>query len=158
MGGKRIARPREKVPRRSLWQCPKCGRPFANTNQYHACGPLDLERHFTGRSPAVRELFEQFERRVRSIGPVIVLPEKTRIAFQVRMSFAQVTPRSNWLTGHLVLARRRYAPCVRRVEPLTPRCYVHHFRLDSEADMDERFMSMLHEAYEVGEQRAGPSH
>ena len=87
----------------------------------------------------------------------MVLPEKTRIAFQVRMSFAQLTPRNKWLIGHLVLTRRRRARCVRRIESLSPRCHVHHFRLDRKADIDERFMSLLYEAYQVGEQRARSS-
>ena len=42
------------------------------------------------------------------IGPVRIVPEKTRIAFQVRMSFAQVTPKLKLLDGHVVLARRSY--------------------------------------------------
>jgi len=45
-------------------------------------------------------------RAVAACGPVTVLPEKTRIAFQVRMSFAQVSPHRHWLDGHVVLARR----------------------------------------------------
>src|SRR3712207_8277920 len=28
-----------------MWTCPRCGRSFANRNQPHACGPLDLDRH-----------------------------------------------------------------------------------------------------------------
>ena len=26
-----------------MWTCPRCGRSFANRNQSHACGPLDLD-------------------------------------------------------------------------------------------------------------------
>jgi len=49
-----------------------------------------------------------------------VLPEKTRIAFQVRMSFAQVAPRARWLDGHVVLARRLEDPRFRRIETVSP--------------------------------------
>jgi len=49
----------------------------------------------------VRELFDLVRAAVERIGPVRVLPEKTRIAFQVRMSFAQVTPRRSRLDGHV---------------------------------------------------------
>ena len=46
---------------RPLWECPDCGRAFANTNQTHACGPLDLEHHFQLESPAdVNEAFMSF--------------------------------------------------------------------------------------------------
>jgi hypothetical protein len=138
---------------RPLWICGKCARAFANQNQTHACGPLDLDHHFRGRPQAIRELFELLRRRVESIGPVIVLPEKTRIAFQVRMSFAQITPRNRWLDGHFVLARRRPHRLVRKIETMSPRSHVHHFRLESPADVDDAFMSFLKEAYAVGEQR-----
>ena len=138
---------------RPLWVCVECGRAFAIRNQTHACGPLDLDHHFRGRPPAIRELFELVRERVESIGPVIVLPEKTRIAFQVRMSFAQITPRNRWLDGHVVLARRRPNRLVRKIETMSPRSHVHHFRLESAADVDDVFMSFLIEAYAVGEQR-----
>ena len=75
---------------RPLWQCPKCRRRFANRNQSHACGRHDLEHHFAGKSPEIRALFDQVVAAIRAIGPVRILPEKTRIAFQVRMSFAQL--------------------------------------------------------------------
>jgi hypothetical protein len=91
--------------------------------------------------------------RVRRCGPVIVLPEKSRIAFQVRMSFAQVTPRRQWLDGHVVLARRLEHPRFRRIESLSPRNHVHHFRLQALEDVDEDFELWLREAYSVGEQR-----
>jgi hypothetical protein len=86
-------------------------------------------------------------------GPVRVLPEKTRIAFQVRMSFAQLTPRTRWIDGHVVLARRLEHARFRRIETMSPRSHVHHFRLATVADVDAELADLLREAYEVGEQR-----
>ena len=83
--------------RRPLWRCRKCGREFANVNQSHACGAHDLEHHFAGKPDEIRALYEAVVAAIREIGPVRILPEKTRIAFQVRMSFAQVTPRRGWI-------------------------------------------------------------
>ena len=91
--------------------------------------------------------------RVRRCGPVIVLPEKSRIAFQVRMSFAQVTPRRQWLDGHVVLARRLEHPRFLHIESFSPRNHVHHFRLRTLTDVDEDFDNWLREAYAVGQQR-----
>ena len=88
-----------------LWQCPACLRRFANRNQSHFCGNYDLDQHFEGKSSEVRTLFDALLRQLRVIGPVVVLPEKTRIAFQVRMSFAVVSVRRTYLVGHFVLAR-----------------------------------------------------
>src|SRR5206468_7894291 len=98
-------------------------------------------------------LFEQVVSAIRDIGPIRILPEKTRIAFQVRMSFAQVTPRRNWLDGHVVLARRFEHPRFRTIQTISPRNHVHTFRLTAPADVDPEFRAWLAEAYLVGEQR-----
>ena len=86
------------------------------------------------------------------LGPVTVLPEKTRIAFQTRMSFAQITLRMKWLDGHVVLVQAR-ASRFRKIETISPRNHVHHFRLTAMAEIDAEFESILREAYAVGDQR-----
>jgi hypothetical protein len=141
------------MKQRRLWQCKKCGRYFANRNQSHACGRLDLEHHFSDKRPEIRALFDQVVAVIRTLGPVRILPEKTRIAFQVRMSFAQVTPRANWLDGHVVLARRFEHHRFRKVQTISPRNHVHTFRLSTGRDVDAEFRAWLAEAYAVGEQR-----
>jgi hypothetical protein len=137
----------------SLWQCPTCRRRFANRNQSHTCAKLDLAHHFVGKPPIIRELYDAVVKKVRACGPVTVLPEKTRIAFQVRMSFAQVTPRRQWLDGHVVLARRLEHPRFRKIQTFSPRNHLHEFRLASLADVDDEFQAWLREAYAVGQQR-----
>ena len=140
----------------SLWHCPKCDRGFANRNQTHTCGLHDLDHHFVGREPIVRELYDLVASTVRSLGPVIILPEKTRIAFQVRMSFAQVTPRKRWLDGHVVLARRLEHPRFRKIETFSPRNHLHAFRLEQPEDVDDTFIDWMREAYDVGAQKHLP--
>jgi hypothetical protein len=139
--------------RAPLWRCPKCHRVFANRNQSHSCGRLDLAHHFIGKPPEIRRLYDAVVKCVKGLGPVRILPEKTRIAFQVRMSFAQVTPRQKWLDGHVVLARRLEHPRFRSIQTISPRNHVHFFRLTTVDDVDEEFSRWLAEAYAVGEQR-----
>lgn len=136
---------------RPLWQCPTCGRAFANANQSHACGRHDLETHFAGKPPAIREIYQAFLAMLEEIGPVTVLPEKTRIAFQTRMSFAQLTVRRHWVIGHFVLARRAEDPVFTKVETFSPRNHAHHFRLDSPEEV-ARLRDFAGEAYAVGRQ------
>ena len=137
----------------SLWRCTDCGRVFANRNQSHACGQrYTLAHHFRGKPPAVRAIYREVVAAIRAIGPVRVLPEKTRIAFQVRMSFAQVTPRRGWLDGHVVLARRLEHRRFRQVQTFSPRNHMHVFRLTSPGDVDDEFREWLSEAYRVGAQ------
>lgn len=135
-----------------LWTCPRCARKFANRNQTHTCGRHRLASHFAGRDPVVREIYERFAGAVRAIGPVKILPQKTRIAFQVRMSFAQLTPRARWVDGHVVLARPVHDPVFRSVQTFSPRNHVHTFRLTSPDDVTRDLRRFLVEAYAVGRQ------
>jgi hypothetical protein len=134
-----------------MWDCPRCGRSFANQNQVHTCARLaDLDRHFAASDPVVRATFDQVLDVVLALGPVDVLPEKTRIALHVRMSFAAFIPRVHWLNGHLVLARHAGGGRFLKAEELSPRNVVHTFRLTSPVDVDTEFISWLAEAYQVG--------
>jgi hypothetical protein len=136
-----------------LWSCPECGRAFANRNQTHTCALLsDLDRHFRGREPAVRACFERVLAAARGAGPVTVLPERTRIAFQVRMSFAAFVPRRRWLDGHVVLARELASPRFRKIEVYGPRNVLHAFRLHDPEEVDDEVTAWLTEAYRVGAQ------
>lgn len=137
-----------------LWRCPECERTFANRNQTHTCARLrTVDDHFDGKDATVRELFDAFVAALRGIGEVSILPEKTRIAFHVRMSFAQITPRRQHLDGHLVLARRVDDPLFRKVETFSARNHLHHFRLSDKADLSPAFIALMREAYEVGCQK-----
>lgn len=137
-----------------LWHCPSCDRTFANRNQTHTCAaPGNLDRHFITAAPAVRATFDQVLDALAGLGPPTVLPEKTRIALHVRMSFAAFMPRRRWLNGHLVLARRIDNPRFHRIETYSPRNVLHAFRLTGPEQVDDEFRGWLVEAYHVGEQR-----
>src|ERR1044071_2963159 len=120
-----------------LWRCPECGRAFANRNQSHACGIYTLASHFDDKPKTVRAIFDKLLAVAKKNGPVVVLPEKTRIAFQVRMSFAAFVIRRNWVDGHVVLARRFEHPRFRRIETFSPRNHLHAFRLQSLDEIDD---------------------
>jgi hypothetical protein len=137
----------------AMWSCPECGRSFANRNQSHFCSHVRLDAHFEGREPNVVATFERLLAAARKNGPVTVLPEKTRIAFQVRMSFAAFTLRKRWVDGHVVLARRLESPRFRRIDFISPRNQVHVFRLKDPSDVDAEVDAWLTEAYSVGEQK-----
>ena len=142
------------MARAALWTCPDCGRAFANANQTHTCRPLgELDAHFRGKPPAIRATFDAFLAALEELGPVKVLPQKTRIAFQTRMSFAQLTPKQGWIDGHLVLAERHDGAGFRRVTTYSPRNHTHEFRLASPADVTAALKRYLAMAYAVGDQK-----
>jgi hypothetical protein len=136
-----------------LWTCPRCGRTFANQNQRHTCRPLgDLDRHFVGKDAAVRAAFDAVVAAVQRLGPVSVLPESSRIALHVRMSFAAFVPRRHWLDGHVVLAKRLSDPRFRRIDEFSRGNVLHAFRLYGPDDVDADVRAWLAEAYRVGRQ------
>jgi hypothetical protein len=138
-------------PKPDLWPCPDCGRHFANRNQSHACARHALAPHFEGKAANVRAIYDAFAAMLAEFGPVTILPEKTRIAFQVRMSFAQLTIRRKWVLGHFVLARPVADALFTKVETISPRNHVHHFRLDEVGEVGA-LRDYAGEAYAVGRQ------
>jgi hypothetical protein len=137
----------------ALWRCKRCSRRFANRNQSHFCRSRQpLQKHFAGKPRAVKALFERVRTVVKSCGHVTVLSERTRIAFQARMSFMAITVQMAGLRGHFVFASVHKHPRFLRVETISPRNHVHHFRLAEPGDIDATFKSWVAEAYAVGRQ------
>lgn len=119
----------------------------------HSCGRFSVEKFLAGKSPHAISLYEHFNALVHNCGPVLIAPAKTRIEFQVRMIFAAVNKLSDRaLEAHVVLTRRLESPRFRRIDTMTPKCFVHHFRIESLSDLDEEVKSWLCEAYQVGTQ------
>ena len=140
-----------------MWRCPVCKRQFANRNQSHSCARHNLRPHFAGKPPCIRQLYQLFLAEIRRCGPVIVLPEKTRIAFQVRMSFAAIQVQRSKIIGHLVLARRYEQPCFHRIESFSRQNHTHNFRLTKPEDLNE-LRPFIVKAYAVGQQKHLSNH
>ena len=87
---------------------------------------------------------------MRVHGPFRVLPEKTRVALQVRMSFAALMTRRGYLRGHLVLAERCESPCFVKIETISPRNHVHVFELREASQLTGEFARYIGAAYRVG--------
>jgi hypothetical protein len=141
------------MPKRELWQCPKCGETFTTKNLWHSCGKFSLESLFAHSEPHVFQLYKRLEELVRSIGPITVIPQKTRVVFQVRMRFAGAVPRKSYLLCHFIFYRRHEDPRFYEVNQYGPRSFEHLIRVEKEQDFDGEFIDWIREAYEVGEQK-----
>jgi hypothetical protein len=119
----------------------------------HSCGRYSVRKFLAGKSRDAISLYEHFSGLVQDCGPVQIAPAKTRVGFQVRMIFAAVNKLSDrGLDAHVVLTRRLESARFRRIDTMTPKCYVHHFRIESLSELDEEVKSWLQEAYQVGTQ------
>jgi hypothetical protein len=117
------------------------------------CGNFTLEELFARSEPHVFDLFNKFAEMMRKCGPVTMIPQKTRVVFQVRVRFGGCYPRKSHLQCALALPRVDDDPRFFKVEKFAPHFIGHHFRLYSEADLDADVQRWMCEAYEVGAQK-----
>jgi hypothetical protein len=139
--------------RKPLWRCPNCGERFVTRNMAHSCGRFPIENLFARSEPHVFRLYKKLARMIRKCGPVHIIPQKTRLVFQVRVRFAGITVRKSDFSLGLWFTRRYDHPRVERIEIITPRCYLHKFRIASESDLDVELQRWLRRAYLVGQQK-----
>jgi|SRR5262245_128535 len=138
-------------PKRPLWECPRCGRRFANRNQSHGCTRLTVSDCLDGKSKQVVELYLAFEAAVRACGPVRVHPTKTRIGFIARMTFAGARVHKDWVEAGMMLAHRSWNPRFHKFLP-SGTGGVHVLRLESVDQIDDELRAWLAEAYQIGQQ------
>jgi hypothetical protein len=128
------------MAQRPLWKCPRCERLFANRNQFHFCTRITVREYLKGKSPFALSLYRKFVKLVRRCGPVILVPNKTRVGFQVRMAFADVMLRRNWMDAYVILGRRLENPRFTKIETFSPRNHIHYFRIQSPKEMEAEML------------------
>ena len=120
----------------------------------HSCGRHSVKRFLEDKSDHAASLFEHFSKAIHDCGPVKLAPAKTRVGFQVRMIFAAVNKlNEQGLEAHVVLSRRLNSPRFKRIDTMSTKCYVHHFKISSVNEIDEEVREWLREAYLVGTQK-----
>ena len=142
---------KKKLP--PLWKCPKCGHEFVTRNLRHSCSHYKMDHHFKGRDPVLRKIFDKWEGAVRKCGPITVISQKTRIVFTVRVRFASVMIRKNWVEVGLWLSREVRHPRLHHMAKYMQGCYYHYFRFEKPADIDRAFGPWLRESYAIGCQK-----
>lgn len=111
-----------------------------------------VEDHLRDRPAVAIALFEAFVDLVAKCGPFTYSPAKTTVTFKgVRRGFAGARPTSDGgLRGYLDLQRPVADPRITNVSPYTTRLFVHQFRIEAVAQLDEEFAGWVREAYAVG--------
>ena len=138
---------------RPLWRCPKCGERFVTKNMWHSCGKQSLKALFARSEPHVFQLYKKFEKMVRACDPVRVIPQKTRIVFQVRVRFAGCVPGKSYLQCSVALPRKHNHPRFVKIETYAPHFHGHRFHIKSLEELDGEVQNWFRESYAVGEQK-----
>jgi hypothetical protein len=83
---------------------------------------------------------------------VIIIPQKTRIVFQVRVRFLGVMPRKQYLLVSIALSRELKSPRFSKVTKYADNWFGHEIRITSANQFDTEFKNWIKESYKVGKQ------
>ena len=103
--------------------------------------------------PHVKRIFDKLSRMVRSCGPVIITPQRTRIVFQVRVRFLGCVPRKSHLLCTFEFTSRKNHRRFRKVTTYARLWHGHELRIDAEDQLDSEVAAWIRESYALGEQR-----
>lgn len=143
--------PRLRLP--PLWRCPRCGAKLVTRNMSHSCGKYTLGDLFARSEPNVIRTFRALAAMVRECGPVVIIPQKTRVVFQVRVRFLGCVPRRSYLLCTFEFTHRKPHPRFRKVATYARLWHGHELRVDCPEELDGEVRSWIRESYAVGEQR-----
>lgn len=90
---------------------------------------------------------------VRACGPVRMIPQKTRVVFQVRVRFAGAYPRKSHFVAGFALPYQAKDPRFIKIEKYAEHFQGPTFRVSCEADLDNKVQAWLRESYKVGAQK-----
>ncbi len=111
---------------------------------WHSCGTFDLEHHFEGKSPEVREVYDALVAAMKSeVGAFEVVPQKTRICFMTDTRFANCRTLKSGLVVNIGLPYVVDDPRVRKAEHAGSNWIVHEVKLNGMEDIDEKLLRWI---------------
>ena len=135
-----------------LWVCPKCGAKFVSANMSHSCGTFTFEALFAKSEPQVFALYKKFEGMVLAIctdtnAPLTIIPQKSRVVFQIRTRFIRCMPRkaSLWI-GFNFLQRHEHSR-FDRIDSYYATVHGHEIRVSRLEELDGDFETWIRRAY-----------
>jgi hypothetical protein len=136
---------------RDVWRCPACGAGFVQRNLAHSCVRTSLAAFLREKPRGGVRLFRRLVAEARKLGPVTLHPVKTRVALMVEVRFAAVYRfGEDAIDGHLWLKQRVDSGKFRKIEDLLGKDFIHHFRMEAPAFLDDEFRRYLAMAYAIG--------
>ncbi len=136
----------------SLWTCPDCGRSFANKNQWHACQTTTVDEFLDQKSDLAVSIYHSVVSALERAGEFRIHPQKTRIAFISRMTFAGLSLARRWVDLAFILDEPLEQERIRRLELFGPTSWGHAIRLTGPDEVDEDIEAWLARALRRGEQ------
>jgi len=70
-----------------MWTCPKCKQQFVQQNKPHSCNERTVEDFLQGKPEQIADLFHYFIEEYLKMGPFVLHPARSRIAFAADVRF-----------------------------------------------------------------------
>jgi hypothetical protein len=142
------------VENKEIWICPKCGGQYFQKNLWHSCTRYTVQEFLNGKSERAIQLYNFFLDEYKKIGPIIIHPLKSRLAFMVLVRFSGVNKLGkDYIEGAFWLKERIESPRFYKTEYIPKDNYIHRFRIYNETEIDDEFKSYMRMAYEIGERK-----
>lgn len=135
-----------------MWTCPKCGHKFYNKNQSHSCADYTVDDFLKGKTEKSVDLFNFFLSEYKKIGDFELHPVKTRIALLTKMRFCSINKiGKDYVDIHLVLTQpHNDYLCFYRIDNFANRFFVHHIKIYSRKDINDKLKRYMRLAYNIG--------
>jgi hypothetical protein len=111
---------------------------------------FSVDFHFTGKSRAVREIYDRLMRALRKFGSVIEEPKKTSIHLVHGSALAGVSTRKDALWLNIRLDHEIGSPRINKVEQVSAKRFHNELKLTSPDEVDAELVGWLKEAYHLG--------
>jgi len=119
---------------------------------WHSCGQFTLEALFSKCDASVWETYQALEKMALEVAPFHVVPQKTRVCFQLRTRCAAGTPNKSYFRWHFLSRTIIEHPRIVKVETYAKDQHLHVVKLASPGDVDEQIREWLRVSTEYGEQ------
>jgi hypothetical protein len=110
-----------------------------------------VERHFEGREPHVRAVYDKLVKAARALGPVDEDPKKTSIHLNRRTAFAGVATRKSAIILTLKASSDINDARIVKHEQASANRWHLDVRLEQPRDVDASVVRWLKQAYELAE-------
>jgi hypothetical protein len=131
------------------WGCPRCKRLFKRKNQWHSCVQMDAGKHFIGRQPNVKKVFDKILSETKKFGPVNVSTVKNAIMLKSSGTFLAVKPKKEWLDMEFLLDEEINEFPVHKTFRISKNRVAHFMRLEKPAEVDKQLVNWIKRAYHL---------
>lgn len=132
-----------------MWICPKCNRPFRNTNQAHSCVKIAATDLFKGKPDIIKETYDKLVEVVNKIGEVKVTAVKSAIFFKTKSTYIEIKPRKEYLFIAFYLDKEVKEFPISRTLQLSKNRVVHVVHLGTPSDINKQLIDWLKQSYKL---------